>query len=232
VKSQALQVGRLLGSKSTSGSTALPSVLIMSALLMLALATYYFSNAAWIAGKAVVAQRLLEHSWAQSLTTGQRLKPWPWADVSARARLIVPSAALSQIVLSDASGEAMAFGPGLVWGDPLQASRSTVALGGHRDTHLSFVEHLKAGDTLLLENRNGMIQRYRVKRKQLVDTRNQTIAISPDIAALVLITCYPFNALQTGGPLRMVATAIKDGAPLPSGEFGGASIALSPEPAA
>jgi len=218
--------------RSARSNAGLPSVLTMSALLMLALATYYFGNAAWIAGKAVVAQRLLDRSWEQALTTGKLLPPWPWADVSARARLIVPSAALSQIVLSDASGEAMAFGPGLVWGDPLQASSSTVALGGHRDTHLSFVEHLNPGDTLLLENQNGVIQRYRVNSKKVVDTRNQTIAIAPDVAALVLITCYPFNALQTGGPLRMVASAIKDGTPLPNGDFGRASRPSSPEPAA
>lgn len=101
----------------------------------------------------------------------------------------------------------MAFGPGLVAGDPLHAANSTVALGGHRDTHLAFVEHLDAGHTLLLENSRGKIQRYRLINKRIVDTRSETIAISAQQAGLVLITCYPFNALQTGGPLRMVATA-------------------------
>lgn len=182
--------------------------LLLSAVMLLILACVSGGRAAWISSKAVVAQHLLEHSWESALVTGETSRPWPWADISTRAKLAVPELGVSHIVLDNSSGEAMAFGPGLVAGDPLHAANSTVALGGHRDTHLAFVEHLDESHTLLLENTRGMIQRYRLTGKRIVDTRRETIAISRQQAGLVLITCYPFNALQTGGPLRMVATAV------------------------
>ncbi len=166
------------------------------------------AQATWISAKAWLAQQLLNSAWQTSRQQGVPGKPWQWADVSTVARLSIPAIDDSLIVLSDASGEALAFGPGLVGGDPLQADTTTIAIGGHRDTHLAFLENLPAGELIELETTDGMTHHYRLTDKQVVDTRSQSLSISTDLPGLVLITCYPFNATQTGGPLRLVARAV------------------------
>ena len=170
---------------------------------------YAGSNAAWIIGKARIAQHMLKVSWNKSLVSGLAEKPWPWADVQTIARLNIAAIDKSFIVLSDASGEAMAFGPGLVGGNPRQASNSTLAIGGHRDTHLRFLEDLPTGTIIDLQTIDQPNIRYKLIDKQIVDTRQHTLTISRQTPGLVLITCYPFNARQTGGPLRMIARAIR-----------------------
>jgi len=185
-------------------------VMIMAVIaIVFAIATG--SQSLWISGKAIVAQHLLDSAWQQSQRKGTTTKPWPWADISTVARLDVPSLDESLIVLNDASGEAMAFGPGLVAGNPDNANRETVAVGGHRDTHLAFLEHLQIGSLLFLESRDGNSYPYILKETQVVDSRTHTFAIAKQQPGLVLITCYPFSATQTGGPLRLVATALPVG---------------------
>ena len=183
-------------------------ILIAFGSAALLLATVSGSRSLWISSKAIVAQHLLESAWQLSLQGEVTKKPWPWADVATVARLDVPSINASFVVLSDASGEAMAFGPGLVAGNPDNAARETIAVGGHRDTHLAFMEHLEIGSLLFLESRDGNSYPYVLQDKKVVDSRTHTVSIATQQAGLVLITCYPFSASQTGGPLRLVATAI------------------------
>ncbi len=180
---------------------------LLSAIILTA-ALITGAQAAWLSGKAWLAQQLLDTAWQTSRQQGSSEKPWQWADVNTVARLSIPAIDGSLIVLSDASGEALAFGPGLVAGDPLQAESSTLAIGGHRDTHLAFLENLPAGELIELDTIDGKTHRYRLTDKQVIDTRSQSLSISTDTPGLVLITCYPFNAAQTGGPLRLVARAV------------------------
>jgi len=182
---------------------------LLTGTLALFLSLYAGSHATWIVVKANVAQHLLDVSWAHSLASGGARKPWFWADVQTIARMHIAAIGKSFIVLSDASGEAMAFGPGLVGGDPGQALSSTLAIGGHRDTHLSFLEQLPLGTIIELQTVAHQGLRYQLIDKQIVDSRQQTLTISQQSPGLVLITCYPFSAGQTGGPLRMVARAVR-----------------------
>jgi sortase A len=177
------------------------------AVLLLGLSAAGGMKAAWLSGKAYIAQHLLQTAWLQSLAEGTPHKPWSWADISPVARLDIPLLEESLIVLGDASGEAMAFGPGLVGGDPLSADIHTVAVGGHRDTHLAFLEHIPPGSIFILQNLAGTTHRYELLDKQIVDTRTQALTISQANPGLVLITCYPFNARQTGGTKRLVVRA-------------------------
>lgn len=165
------------------------------------------AQAGWIYGKAMIAQVLLENAWRESLLANKPHKPWSWADIRTVARLDVVDGNNSFIVLSDASGEAMAFGPGLVGGNTKRAQKNTIAIGGHRDTHLAFLEHLPVGAHINMQNTDGQLLRYELIDKTVVDSRDQSIEISEETPGLVLITCYPFNARQTGGPLRLVAKA-------------------------
>lgn len=164
-------------------------------------------SAAWLSGKSLLAQHLLNAAWQTSKREHSPVKPWRWADVSTVGLLSVPASNETLIVLSDASGEAMAFGPGLVAGNPAYASSSAIAIGGHRDTHLAFLEHQRPGDRILLETTDGQQHHYEMMDSQIVDSRAHTLSIATDSPGLVLITCYPFNASQTGGPLRLVVRA-------------------------
>jgi len=180
---------------------------ICSAAVLLSLAAFAGGQSLWISGKAFVAQHLLERAWRSTLRTHHLAKPWPWADIAPVAKLNVPTLDLSLLVLGDASGEAMAFGPGLVAGRIAAADSEVIALGGHRDTHLAFLENLPSGSAIRLQTSQGIWHNYRLRSSQVVDSRSNTVTIARNHPGLVLITCYPFNAMQTGGPLRYMITA-------------------------
>jgi sortase A len=40
-----------------------------------------------------------------------------------------------------------------------------------------------------------------------VDSRRTRIVLDTDVALLTLVTCYPFDAINPGGPLRWLVTA-------------------------
>ncbi len=182
-------------------------LLMISSVFMLLAAVYTGGQSAWISGKAVLAQWLLNQAWQRSVATKQSEKAWPWADAAPVARMSIPSLGRSFIILSNASGEALAFGPGLVAGNPKVMSDQTLAIGGHRDTHLAVLQTIKPGTRVWLQNTLGQSQQYRLKTQQIIDSRTQTIALNQSKPGLVLITCFPFNASAVGGPLRLVITA-------------------------
>lgn len=174
---------------------------------MLTASLYSGGQSVWISGKAIVAQWLLNSAWQRSVSTQTPDKAWPWADTAPVARLSIPSLGESFIVLSNASGEALAFGPGLVAGNPDKLSEQAIAIGGHRDTHLSILEAVEPGTRIWLQNIQGQSQQYQINQHQIIDSRTQSLALNQSQAGLVLITCYPFNAATVGGPLRLVLTA-------------------------
>jgi len=69
---------------------------------------------AWIHAKAALAQVLLDRAFAQTVATGENVKPWSWADTWPVARIDVPRLGARTIVLHGSSGQALAFGPGHV----------------------------------------------------------------------------------------------------------------------
>lgn len=177
-------------------------LLALAALLLL-------GSGGWLSAKAMLSQQLLQHAWQQAIDAGSAPRAWPWADTRAVARLRIPALGVDTIVLDDVSGEAMAFGPGLVSGDVGDIASTTLVLGGHRDSHLAFVEHLRPGTLIALQDIQGDWHHYRMQHARIVDTRHQSLAVSRRHGALVLVTCYPFSATQTGGPLRIAASAAK-----------------------
>ena len=46
-------------------------------------------------------------------------------------------------------------------------------------------------------------------RRRLIDSRRGSLLLDTDQAFLSLVTCYPFDAREAGGPLRYVVTARK-----------------------
>lgn len=165
------------------------------------------SNAGYLQLKALLAQHLLDVAWTNSIKQGAPSKPWPWADTWPVARLTVPALDTSMVVLEGTSGEAMAFGPGRMI-QSAQSVTGVIGIGGHRDTHLSFLENLAPGSLFELELISGQQAQYRYTEAMILDTRHDTLSLSSSHPGLVLVTCYPFSAAQTGGPLRYVVSAI------------------------
>ena len=176
------------------------TLLVVAGVLMLA-------RGAWIPAKAFAAQVLLQNAWEKSLADGGVHKPWPWADTHPVARLSAPAHGVELIALAGSAGSSLAFGPGHVAGSGAPGSRDTVILGGHRDTHFRFLERVETGETLVLQNPAGQQVVYRVERAEVTDSRVSRLRVEQDSGLLALVTCYPFDALTAGGPLRYVVSA-------------------------
>ena len=181
---------------------------------VLVTAAFFGLQALWIPAKAQLAQWLLERSWREIQDGARHAPPWPWADTQPAAVLEVPGHEVRQIVLGGASGRNLAFGPTL-FGD---LSSGDVVISGHRDTHFAFLQDLQAGDTISLETPEGR-QDYEVAWFDVVDTRTHALTIEAGVDRLSLVTCYPFNTLNPGGPLRLVVTATPKTTTQPSGVF-------------
>lgn len=161
----------------------------------------------YIHAKAWLAQQLIENSWASTLAGQREVRPWPWADTWPIARLRVPAADIDLYVLSDASGRSLAFGPGFWNGSAAPGDIGNTIIAAHRDTHFSFLQHATAGQQILLQTMDGREHRYRLIETRVLDSRHERILLDADRPILTLLTCYPFDALLPGGPLRYVAIA-------------------------
>jgi len=165
------------------------------------------SSGGWIHAKAALAQGLLERAWQETLGGETQVRPWHWADTWPVARLEIPRLAASMVILAGSSGRTLAFGPGHTQASPLPGEPGTSIVTGHRDTHFAVLEQLRRGDEIAIERSDGRIIHYEVEELEVADARTTRIGIAADENALVLVTCWPFDAVVPGGPLRYVATA-------------------------
>jgi sortase A len=175
--------------------------------LALALATWHGGRAAWIEAKAHLAQALVRHAWAETRAGARDARPWPWADTRPVARLLVPRRAVETFVLAGASGRTLAFGPGHLDGTPQPGEPGNAVISGHRDTHFAFLRRLERGDEIVVEAPDGRQHRYLVASTRIVDRHDVWIVADAGDTRLTLVTCYPFDAIRPGGPLRYVVVA-------------------------
>ena len=180
--------------------------LIGLAILLAVMGLGEVGRGAWIHVKARLAQHLLQRAWARTIRGEDRARPWPWADTWPVARLRVPAHGIDLIVLSGVSGRTLAFGPGHAPDSATPGTPGTAIVTGHRDTHFRFLERVKPGDVVFVELPGRRPRRLTVEATSVVDSRTAVIQ-SEDRAGLILITCYPFDAVVPGGPLRYVVTA-------------------------
>lgn len=165
----------------------------------------------WVPVKAQLAQYLIDKAWQKAIQETHQQKPWYWADTWPVAKLSVPAHAITQYVLADASGQSLAFGPGLLAGQAVLDGKreGLVVISGHRDTHFEFVQHLKIGDVIVIHSAQGLRNIYQVQHTEIKHSQQDAWLVDNSIPALKLITCYPFDALNAGGPLRYILTAEK-----------------------
>jgi sortase A len=200
-----------------SGMTASPErrrKLAWIAALLLALGLALTGNAAYIHAKALLAQVLLHRAWLQTQSTGAPVKPWPWADTTPVARLIAPAQDVDLLVLAGATGRTLAFGPGHHDGSALPGQPGNTVLSAHRDTHFRFLSRLAVGDALIVEMPAGQRFHYRVRDIEVAEQHDLRLPRLPPEPTLTLVTCYPFDAVNPGGPLRYVVIATAEGGTL------------------
>lgn len=179
----------------------------LSSLTLILILCICWGNSVKIYAKAHLAQILIARAWDETLQDQGIHKPWDWADTWPVGKLYFPSNGKTLYILSGAQGESLAFGPGLVDGTALPSEKGTKVIGGHRDTHFNFLKDIDVGELFLLQSSSGTWQYYQLDSTQIVDSRQGHWEINPEKEEVHLITCYPFNSMLSGGPLRYVAIA-------------------------
>ena len=167
-------------------------------------------SGAYLYGKAQVGQWLMHRAWARTQATGKPARPWPWADTQPVARLLAPAQRVDLLVLAGASGRTLAWGPAHLDNSAALGGSGNAVVSAHRDTHFHFLAHVAIGDSIIVERADGARTTYRVRDIAVVDARNLMLPRDSDRPTLTLITCYPFDAIVPGGPLRYVVTAESD----------------------
>lgn len=168
-------------------------------------AMFIILEALWVPVKAQVAQVLLNVAWETTLSTHTPKRPWPWADHYPVARLQAPEHNIDQIVLEGDSGAVLAFAPG----ENIEARNTYEGariISGHRDTHFRFLKDIELGDHFVLHDLKG-VQAYRVVEASIVDSKTTGLYPEAYPSSLMLVTCYPFDAISAGGDLRYVVLA-------------------------
>lgn len=183
------------------------SVLGAAALACVAAAAWHGGQAAWLYGKAVLGQHLLARAWGETRAGGMPAKPWPWADTRPVARLRAPAQRVDLLILEGANGHTLAWGPGHVEGTALPGARGSSVVTGHRDTHFAFLRKLAPGDDVIVEATDGATLRYRVERAFVAHKDALWLPAEAGGATLSLVTCYPFDAVHPGTPLRYAVVA-------------------------
>jgi sortase A len=176
------------------------------AALVLAIGAVLFGHGLFLTAKAEIAQVLLAKAWTRAIDGETAPTPWPWADTWPVARLSVPSLGAHAIVLAEAGGEALSFGPALLSVSAIPGEAGTSIIAAHRDTHFEFLQDVSIGDEIIVERVDGSHLRFQVTAMQVVDAARSGIQPEGGPARLALVTCWPFGAL-TPGPERYVVWA-------------------------
>jgi sortase A len=179
---------------------------ILLLVFLLAGGGYFSFQAIKIDVKATVAQVLLDYTWNKSLKENKPFKPWSSFDGSPILKLEIPRYNISQIVLEGTSGQALAFGPAFHKESFLPSSNKITAISSHRDSHGEYIKNLEIGDILKLQDLDNNWHSYKIEEFLIVNVKDAVTINKRN--RLLLITCYPFDALLSGTPLRYIVSAI------------------------
>ena len=159
--------------------------------------------------KAKVAQVLLQRAWNQTLKTGQNYRPWPSFDGVPIMRLAIPQHNINQIVLKGTSGQALAFGPAFHEESFLPQEKKITIISSHRDSHGIFIKKLQLGEEIKIQDADNHWHTYTIDNFFVINVQKEKIAMDSNEDRLLLITCYPFDAIRSGTPLRYIVSAKK-----------------------
>ena len=173
--------------------------------VLLGIGLAFIAGGLWIPAKAMLAQHLLENAWQNTRKDKKVAKPWPWADTWPIARLTIDGK--STIVLSDAGGESLAFGPSHVSGSAKPGTMGTSVISAHRDTHFQVLKTVKPGNVVTLERADGTEQYYEVLETRILPNPELSLPLEDGRDRLILVTCWPFDAVVPDTQKRFAVLA-------------------------
>jgi sortase A len=176
--------------------------------ITLVCSVWQLGESGYLYAKAKLAQQLIKDAWQETLHNLQQNKPWPWADTWPVGRIKVPAHNIDLYVLAGDSGRTLAFAPGHRFDSALPGETGTILISAHRDTQFGFLGKLTLGEMILVQDIQGQWHHYKVNNSKVVD-QSSSISATTDSDGLVLVTCYPFDAIVAGGPLRFIVFAEK-----------------------
>ena len=161
----------------------------------------------WIHAKALLAQVLLERAFAQTLATGQAVKPWSWADTWPVARVSVPrlGAERDRARRSERAGARLRSRPGRAHAAGRRARHRGLFRAPRHSLRISWATW-SLGDEISVTRRDGRDVRFRVTGTAVVRWDASGIDPSSDGRRLALVTCWPLDATWPGS-LRYVVYA-------------------------
>lgn len=174
---------------------------------VLCLGFWQFGEGAYIPAKAWVAQEMMQRAWERAGEGAEQPAPWPWADTWPVAKLSAIGHDIDLIVLAGGSGRTLAFGPGYLTESSMPGEQGNTVIAGHRDTHFNFLQDVEIGESFVLETALGRKHLYKVVNIDVVDSRRGALQLDTEEHMLSLVTCYPFDAAEPGGPMRYIVTA-------------------------
>lgn len=180
------------------------------ALCLLSLGIWQLGAAGLVQAKAWLAPFLIDDAWQATLKGQSQVRPWPWADTYPIAKLVVPRLGIERVLLAGASGRSLTFAAGHLDGTAAPGAPGHSVVTAHRDTHFRFLTDLEIGDGLMVQRPDGKWQSYRVSDLQVIDSRTAQLLAEDDQASLTLVTCFPFDALTPGTPMRYLVHAQAD----------------------
>ena len=166
---------------------------------------YFLFEAIKIEVKAKVGQVLLKYAWNISLKDNKPNKPWSRIDAMPIFKLEIPKHGISQVILDESSGEALSWSPTFHQETYLPYKKKITAISGHRDSHFTYIKDLQIGDIIKLQDLNRNWYTYKIEEFLIVNVKDG-VSINHN-NRLLLITCYPFDAILSGTPLRYIVSA-------------------------
>jgi sortase A len=148
----------------------------------------------------------------QSLWSAVRIDAW--RNVSGEpapppvAMLRIPKIHLEVPVLPGTDDRTLDHGVGLIEDTAEPGTEGNSGIAGHRDGFFRGLKDIVRGDTIRLDTLRGTFV-YRVERTWIVKPEDVSVLEPTPVAALTLVTCYPFY-FQGSAPLRFIVRAVRE----------------------
>jgi len=172
---------------------------------LLFLGLWQIFSSSYMLAKAHLSQYLITIAWNKTLYDNENHLPWDWADTYPIFELVIPRLGKNNIVLEGASGRNMAFSAAHSYESGMPGKNKSTIVSGHRDSHFKHLQYLGSGDEIII-NTVEKSHAYQVAKIEIVDSDIESLYLR-NKDELILTTCYPFDAFQTGGSLRFVVYA-------------------------
>jgi sortase A len=113
-------------------------------------------------------------------------------NVEARARLSIPAAGLSVMVLEGTDDATLDRAVGRIEGTAGFEEDGNLGIAGHRDGFFRGLRHVALGDEITLSTLSG-VTRYRINDLSIVEPEDvEVLEPTPGRRTITLVTCHPF----------------------------------------